>query len=199
MMPIGQHFWPVMTSIPQHKSVQYKAECLATQPFDNSLSGDKHQSWMRHALNLAKQAANNGEVPVGAVLVHNEQVIGEGFNQPILSHDPTAHAEIVAIRDACRRLQNYRLPIGTIMYVTLEPCTQCVGALVHARIGQVVFAAHEPRAGSLESARQLMQQGYYNHYFPYIGGIMAAESSALLRQFFRHRRQSARHVGESKP
>lgn len=144
--------------------------------------------WMNAALDLAKQAADLGEVPVGAVLVHDGQIIGEGFNQPITQHDPTAHAEICALRDACQRLQNYRLPLDVTLYVTLEPCTQCVGAMIHGRVARVVFAAEEPRAGSLVSARQLLDNGFYNHRFSFIGGLMAEESSALLKAFFRARR-----------
>jgi tRNA(adenine34) deaminase len=151
-----------------------------------------HTDWMQHALRLASQAAAIGEVPVGAVLVHQGQMIGSGYNQPISSHDPTAHAEIVALRDACQRLKNYRLPDNTTLYVTLEPCTQCVGALVHARVTQVVYAATEPRAGSLVSARQLMQAGFFNHYFSYEGGILAEESRQILQDFFRQRRQKAK-------
>lgn len=147
---------------------------------------------MQQALHLARQAAEQGEVPVGAVLVHNQAIIGSGFNQPIAACDPTAHAEICAIRDACRQLQNYRLPLNTTLYVTLEPCTQCVGALIHARIQHVVFAAAEPRAGSLVSARQLMQSGFYNHFFSFEGGVLADESQQLLKQFFAKRRQQAK-------
>lgn len=143
---------------------------------------------MQHALQLAQQAAALGEVPVGALLVHEHRLIGSGFNQPIGLHDPTAHAEICAIRHACQQLQNYRLPLETTLYVTLEPCTQCVGALVHARVGHVVYAASEPRAGSLVSARQLMQNGFYNHYFSYEGGVLAEQSQALLKSFFASRR-----------
>lgn len=150
---------------------------------------DRHAHWMHHALQLAQQAARCGEVPVGAVLVHEQQIIGSGFNQPIGLHDPTAHAEICAIRDACQRLQNYRLPVNTTLYVTLEPCTQCVGALIHARVQHVVFAAFEPRAGSLVSARQLMQSGFYNHFFSFEGGILAEPSQKILKQFFAARRQ----------
>ena len=147
--------------------------------------------WMAQALRLASHAASLGEVPVGAVLVHDGQLIGQGYNCPIAQHDPTAHAEIQAVRDACVQLKNYRLPERTTLYVTLEPCTQCVGALVHARVERVVFAAAEPRAGSLVSARQLMQQGFYNHYFSYTGGVLADESRQLLRDFFRQRRQTS--------
>lgn len=144
---------------------------------------------MQQALQLAQQAASCGEVPVGAILVHDDQVIGSGFNQPIGLHDPTAHAEICAIRDACQRLQNYRLPLNTTLYVTLEPCTQCVGALIHARVHHVVFAASEPRAGSLVSARQLMKSGFYNHFFSFEGGILAEQSQQILKQFFAARRR----------
>lgn len=144
--------------------------------------------WMTAALDLAKRAADLGEVPVGAVLVHDGQIIGEGFNHPITLHDPTAHAEICALRDACQRLQNYRLPLDVTLYVTLEPCTQCVGALIHGRVARVVYAAEEPRAGSLVSARQLLDNGFYNHRFSFDGGLMAEESAALLKSFFKARR-----------
>lgn len=144
--------------------------------------------WMTAALDLAKRAADLGEVPVGAVLVHEGQIIGEGFNQPITQHDPTAHAEICALRDACQRLQNYRLPLDVTLYVTLEPCTQCVGAMIHGRVARVVYAAEEPRAGSLVSARQLLDNGFYNHRFSFVGGLMAEESAALLKSFFKARR-----------
>lgn len=144
---------------------------------------------MQHALSLAAQGAAMGEVPVGAVLVLDGQVIGEGYNQPILSHDPTAHAEVVAVRQAAHKSQNYRLE-NTTLYVTLEPCTMCVGALVHARIGRVVFAATEPKSGSLVSARQLLGNGYYNHLFVFEGGLLADEASKMLSDFFRGRREA---------
>lgn len=161
------------------------------EPQIEQQSDPKDAYWMEHALRLASQAAALGEVPVGAVLVHDGKIIGQGFNCPIVQHDPTAHAEIQAIRDACLQQKNYRLPEQTTLYVTLEPCTQCVGALVHARVARVVFAATEPRAGSLVSARQLMQQGFFNHYFSYIGGVLADDSSQLLRGFFKQRRQAS--------
>ena len=145
--------------------------------------------FMRRALTLAQQGAALGEVPVGAVLVLDNHIIGEGYNQPILSHDPTAHAEVVAIRQAAQHLQNYRLE-HTTLYVTLEPCTMCVGALVHARIKRVVFAATEPKSGSLVSARQQLDIGYYNHVFSYQGGLLADEASKLLSDFFRGRREA---------
>ena len=147
------------------------------------------EDWMQLALAQAEHGRQQGEVPVGAVLVHEGQVIGAGYNQPISAHDPSAHAEIVALRQACQQLNNYRLPPDTTLYVTLEPCTMCVGALIHARVDQVIFAAYEPRAGSLVSARQLLDgQQFYNHFFRFGGGVLEAQSRALLQQFFRQRR-----------
>ena len=145
------------------------------------------QVFMRRALALARQGEALGEVPVGAVVVVNDRVIGEGFNHPISSHDPTAHAEIVALRAAGAALGNYRLE-GATLYVTLEPCTMCVGALVHARIARVVFAATEPKAGSLVSARRQLEIGYYNHVFIVESGLMANEAAAMMSDFFRRRR-----------
>lgn len=147
---------------------------------------------MQMAYQLAHQASQQGEIPVGAVLVSQGQVIGQGFNCPISSHDPTAHAEIVALRQACQALNNYRLPDDTTLYVTLEPCTMCVGALIHARVQRVVFATTEPKAGSLVSARQLLENGYYNHRFQYEHGCMQQQCSAQLSDFFRQRRAEKR-------
>ena len=147
---------------------------------------------MRLAVHQAQLAQSQHEVPVGAVIIHQGVVIGEGYNCPISRHDPTAHAEIQAIRAACQRLQNYRLPPESTLYVTLEPCTQCVGALIHARVSRVVFAAHEPRAGALVSSRQLLNQGFFNHYFEFEGGCLADESAQLLKQFFKQRRIAAK-------
>ncbi|WP_111894144.1 tRNA adenosine(34) deaminase TadA [Acinetobacter sp. MB5] len=147
------------------------------------------EKWMRLALEQASFAEIHGEIPVGAVIVSQNQVVGVGYNAPITLQDPTAHAEVVALRDACARLQNYRLPEDAVLYVTLEPCTMCVGALVHARIKKVIFAASEPKAGSLLSARQLLNNnGYYNHIFEYQNGCLEQEASALLSAFFRKRR-----------
>ena len=154
---------------------------------------DTDAAFMRRALDLAGQGAALGEVPVGAVLVSaTGEVLGEGFNQPILSHDPTAHAEVLAIRAAAIRLQNYRLEDNTTLYVTLEPCTMCVGALVHARVGRVVFAAPEPKSGSLVSARRLLESGYYNHVFRFEGGLLGEEAGQMLSGFFRGRREAMR-------
>ncbi|MFP5430069.1 MAG: tRNA adenosine(34) deaminase TadA [Gammaproteobacteria bacterium] len=143
--------------------------------------------FMQRALMLARAGEQRGEVPVGAVLVREGEVIGEGFNAPISRHDPTAHAEVVALREAAARAGNYRLDNSTL-YVTLEPCTMCVGALVHARVARVVFAASEPKAGSLVSARRQLDSGYYNHVFQFQGGLLAEEAGAMLSDFFRRRR-----------
>lgn len=150
------------------------------------------EQFMHQALALAQQGEALGEVPVGAVLVLNEQVIGEGYNQPILSHDPTAHAEVIAIRQAATAFQNYRLE-NTTLYVTLEPCTMCVGALIHARVTRVVFAATEPKSGSLVSARQQLGIGYYNHVFVFEGGLLADEASQMLSAFFKQRRDAKKN------
>lgn len=145
------------------------------------------QAFMQRALQLALAGEALGEVPVGAVLVQDGVIIGEGFNAPITRHDPTAHAEVVALRAAAERTGNYRLE-NTTLYVTLEPCTMCVGALVHARVARVVFAAAEPKAGSLVSARRQLESGYYNHVFLFEGGLLADEAGTMLSEFFRRRR-----------
>lgn len=145
--------------------------------------------WMLRALVLAGQASSIGEVPVGAVLVRGEELLGEGFNQPISSHDPTAHAEIVALRAAAAHVGNYRLPDSTL-YVTLEPCTMCIGALIHARVGRLVFAAREPRAGAVCSQFNLVEHPGYNHKLVWNEGVLAQASSDLLTDFFRARRQA---------
>lgn len=150
--------------------------------------------WMRMAYALAEQGASLGEVPVGAIIVSQNQIIGQGFNCPIAQHDPTAHAEIVAIRQACQCIKNYRLPDDATLYVTLEPCTMCVGALVHARIHRVVFATPEPKSGSLISARRLLEQGYYNHLFTVEYGCLQSECSTQLSQFFQQRRNQKRRL-----
>ena len=148
--------------------------------------------WMQKALRLASQGADVGEVPVGAVLVHDQQIIGQGFNQPIGGHDATAHAEIVALREACQRLQNYRLPLQTTLYVTLEPCTMCIGALIHARVDRLVYAASEPRAGMVGSQMDLSMQPFYNHNIRVYKGLCGEMSSQLLKRFFRERRRLAK-------
>ncbi|WP_250459984.1 tRNA adenosine(34) deaminase TadA [Microbulbifer sp. GX H0434] len=143
--------------------------------------------FMRRALELAEIAGERGEVPVGAVLVRDGQVIGEGSNRPIGNCDPSAHAEIVALRRAAEREQNYRLP-GTTLYVTIEPCTMCFGALVHARVNRLVYGAGEPRAGAVASRLQLAQADFFNHSIAVEEGLMAEEASALVKAFFAGRR-----------
>ncbi len=144
---------------------------------------------MRAALEQAARAAAQGEVPVGAVLIDADgELLAAGHNQPIGAHDPTAHAEIVALRAAAQKLGNYRLP-GTTLYVTIEPCTMCVGALVHARVARLVYGAAEPRTGALESAQRLFETGEYNHRPQIESGVLAAECRALLVEFFAARRR----------
>ena len=145
--------------------------------------------YMAKALQLAEQAAAIGEVPVGALLVKDGEVIGEGFNQPITSCDPTAHAEIVAMRDAAKNINNYRLS-DCELYVTIEPCTMCVGAMVHGRIRRVVFGAVEPRAGALQSQLQLMDHSHYNHSIQWYGGVLAQQCGDLISRFFRLKREN---------
>lgn len=142
---------------------------------------------MRRALVLADRAANEGEVPVGAVLVRDDELLGEGWNQVISAQDPTAHAEVVALRDAARAVGNYRLP-GSILYVTLEPCTMCAGALLHARVSQLVFGAKEPKAGVVCSTCALLEEPWYNHKVSWLGGVLAEDSSSRLQAFFQARR-----------
>lgn len=148
---------------------------------------------MERALNLAQHAAEAGEVPVGAVLVSDGQIIGEGSNQPILACDASAHAEIMALRQAGKHQGNYRLP-GATLYVTIEPCTMCVGALIHARVERVVFGATEPKGGALVSQLQLMQQSHWNHRLQFEGGVEAERAAALLQTFFRKRRERAKQL-----
>lgn len=142
---------------------------------------------MQEALNLAAQGAALGEVPVGAVLVVDGEIVGRGFNRPIGLHDPSAHAEMQAVRQAADRLQNYRLP-GSTLYVTLEPCSMCAGLLVHARVARLVYAATEPRAGVATSQGRFFEQEFLNHRVLVEAGLMADESAAMLREFFRSRR-----------
>jgi tRNA(adenine34) deaminase len=148
-----------------------------------------HEVFMRAALDLAGEAARAGEVPVGAVVVLNGEVIGRGFNQPISTSDPTAHAEIVALRDAAKRAGNYRLA-GSELYVTVEPCAMCAGAMMHARIATLIYGAPEPRTGAIESAMRMQDHPAFNHRFTVVSGILAADCRAELQAFFRERRGS---------
>ncbi|MFA7892421.1 tRNA adenosine(34) deaminase TadA [Pseudomonas putida] len=145
------------------------------------------QTYMRMALALAAEGAQLGEVPVGAVLVQDGQVIGQGFNRPITDSDPSAHAEMVAIRAAARAVGNYRLP-GSTLYVTLEPCSMCAGLIVHSRVMRVVFGALEPKAGIVQSQGQFFGQGFLNHRVLVEGGVMAEACGQVLSDFFRARR-----------
>lgn len=146
---------------------------------------------MRLALAQAQHAWDLGEVPVGAVVVKDGEVIATGYNQPIGSHDPTAHAEIVALRAAAEKLGNYRLP-GCELYVTLEPCVMCSGAMMHARLARVVYAATDPKTGACGSVLNLFEQEQLNHHTEVAGGLLADEASAMLKAFFAERRNAAR-------
>lgn len=143
--------------------------------------------FMDRALELAAHAETEGEVPVGAVLVKDGTIVGEGWNHPIGASDPTAHAEIAALRDAAARLGNYRLP-GTTLYVTLEPCAMCAGAIVHARVARVVYGASDPKAGAAGSITDVFALPQLNHRVQVEGGLLSAEAGALLRRFFASRR-----------
>lgn len=143
--------------------------------------------YMRQALDQAHNAWALGEVPVGAVVVHEDRVIATGFNQPIGTHDPTAHAEIMALRAAASILGNYRLP-GCELFVTLEPCAMCAGAMMHARLARVVFGASDPKTGTCGSIVNLFEQEKLNHHTELTGGVLAAECGQLLKEFFAERR-----------
>lgn len=147
----------------------------------------RDQDFMREALALAAEGGELGEVPVGAVLVHEGQVIGRGFNCPISTHDPSAHAEMVAIRAAALAQHNYRLP-GSTLYVTLEPCSMCAGLIVHSRIARVVYGASEPKAGVVSSRGQFFEQSFLNHRVLVEGGVLAEDCGDVLRAFFKARR-----------
>ena len=143
--------------------------------------------WMEKALELARKAESIGEVPVGAVIVKDDELIAEGWNHPIENHDPSSHAEIEALRSAGEKLSNYRLP-GTTLYVTLEPCTMCVGAMVHARVSRVVFGASDPKTGALGGAYDILQTTKPNHVFDVTSGVLEGECSDMLRAFFKSHR-----------
>ena len=145
------------------------------------------REFMRLALDEARRAAGEGEVPVGAVVVLNGAVIGRGHNQPIGTHDPTAHAEIVALRDAARTAGNYRLT-GAALYVTVEPCLMCVGAIMHARIAELVFGTPEPKAGAIESTQRAHEHPALNHRIRVVSGVLARECQLVMREFFESRR-----------
>ncbi|TYC62789.1 tRNA adenosine(34) deaminase TadA [Marinobacter sp. BW6] len=153
--------------------------------------------WMNRALQLAGEAAEKGEVPVGAVVVLDGKEIGAGFNAPISGCDPTAHAEIRALRDAAARVGNYRLPDATL-YVTLEPCTMCVGAIVHGRISRLVYGAREPKAGAIESARRTLEEPHLNWDVTAVGGVLSDQCSQVISEFFSRRRAEIRRLRKQK-
>jgi tRNA(adenine34) deaminase len=154
---------------------------------EQEISLEEDLRWMGHALGLAQKAENEGEVPVGAVIVRDGVLVAEGWNRNISLSDPSAHAEIMALRSAGQSLQNHRMP-GCVMYVTLEPCVMCVGALIHARLDGLVFGAPDPKTGALGGAYSLPQECPQNHALHYRGGVLEERSSELLKAFFRARR-----------
>lgn len=151
-------------------------------------NGNKHEFWLEKALHLAQRAAAEQEVPVGAVVVYQNEIIGEGWNQPISKCDPSAHAEILALRQAATHLGNYRL-LNADLYVTLEPCAMCLGAMLQARIKNLIFAAFDPRAGAVCSVFQILNAPQLNHRIQWQGGVYAEQSAALLKNFFQSRRR----------
>lgn len=157
---------------------------------------DGDGAWMALALLEARKAWQAGEVPVGAVLVKDGEVIAAGFNQPIGRHDPTAHAEIVALRAAAEKLGNYRLP-GCELYVTLEPCAMCSGAMMHARLARVVYAATDPKTGVCGSVLDLFAREELNHHTEVVGGVLADEAGAMLKGFFAERRAARKGLPET--
>lgn len=158
---------------------------------DNTNNIDQY--WMSRALLQARQAAESDEVPVGAILINEEnELLAEAYNQPISQVDPTAHAEINVLRIAAQKLNNYRLP-NTTLYVTLEPCTMCLGALVQARVKRIVYGAIEPKAGAIESAFQLFDSGVYNHIPEITGGVRSQECSSLMSAFFEKKRRQKKN------
>ena len=158
---------------------------------------ENDEYWMQRAIALAEQADTFNEVPVGAVIVRDGALLGEGFNQPISSCDPSAHAEILALRQAALAADNYRLP-GATLYVTIEPCAMCAGAIIHSRIERVVFAATEPKAGAVCSHLQLFDQAQMNHRVQWQGGILANEATTVMQAFFNRRRAEKKQLRAAK-
>lgn len=154
---------------------------------------DYDEHWMRQALHLALRAKNAGEVPVGAILVLNNQVIGEGWNSPIIHHDPTAHAEMTALRQGGRVLHNYRL-LHTTLYVTLEPCVMCAGAMIHSRIRRLVYGASDMKTGAAGSLVDVLRHSGMNHQIEITAGVLAEDCAALLSTFFKQRREQQKSI-----
>ena len=153
----------------------------------------EHEHWMRQALHHAERAVERGEVPVGAVVIHEGEVVGVGFNRPIGEADPTAHAEVLALRQAARELGNYRLA-GSTLYVTVEPCLMCAGAMVHARVHTLVFGAMEPKAGAVRSAMRALDHPALNHRVQVVGGVLEHECREIMQEFFKAKRDGVRSV-----
>jgi tRNA(adenine34) deaminase len=145
------------------------------------------ERWMQEALEEARRAETEGEIPVGAIILINEKIVGRGRNHSVRSHDPTAHAEVLALRHAAHTMRNYRLP-GSILVVTIEPCLMCVGALIHARVDEIVFGAADPKAGAVQSLFQMANDPQLNHQIAVTSGVLADECGGLLRAFFESRR-----------
>lgn len=162
------------------------------------MSTESDSIWMQHALALARRAEQEGEVPVGAVLVKNGELVGEGWNRPISGRDPTAHAEIVALRAGAQTLGNYRLA-DTTLYVTLEPCVMCAGAIIHARVTRLVYGADDPKTGAVKSVAGIFDMPAHNHRVSVTGGILATECGALLSAFFKARRRATPEEALSAP
>ena len=167
---------------------------MTTSEHSQQIADD--EQGMRAALAMAQQAYDAGEVPVDAVVVLDGYIIGRGFNQPISRVDPSAHAEMVAIREAAQCIGNYRLA-GATLYVTVEPCTMCTGLLIHSRIARLVYGAAEPKAGAIQSALQLPQQPFYNHVMDIKDGVLADECSQLMSDFFAMRREAKKRLKQS--
>ena len=155
-----------------------------------------HERFMQEALKEALKADALNEVPVGAVVVLNGEVIGRGFNQPISSQDPTAHAEMMALRDAAKHVSNYRI-VDADLYVTIEPCTMCSGAIVHSRVQRVIFGATEPKAGVVVSQKNIFDEPYLNHGAEVLGGVLAEECTEVMQNFFKRRRKEKKAVKAS--
>ena len=155
---------------------------------EEAVISDTDRNWMRTALELAGQAVDEGEVPVGAVLIYRDEVIGKGWNRSIRENDPTAHAEITALRMAACAMHNYRLP-DTTLYVTLEPCAMCAGAIVHARVSRVVIGTPDPRTGAAGSVFQLLQSASLNHQCMITSGVLQEECAAIVQDFFQQKRK----------
>jgi tRNA(adenine34) deaminase len=164
-------------------------ECIETERLekDERMELEKAEFWMREALAEAASAEAEGEVPVGAVVLMNEKIIGRGHNAPIHRHDPTAHAEIVALRQAARTSSNYRLP-GTILVVTIEPCLMCVGAMIHARVEELIYGAPDPKSGAVHSCFNLSEAACFNHAIKISSGVLEEACGSMMKSFFANRR-----------